>query len=59
MKKLEGKKVRTDDLVKKTTYKTDKNSRKFRIINVHLKIPNTHNLVKKSDFTPSVTEIKK
>ena len=39
--KLEDKKLWSDDLVKKTTYKTDKNSQEFSIIRVLGKIPFT------------------
>ena len=44
--------------MEKTIYKTDKNSQEFRIINMEGKIPNIHNLVKKSDFTKSAPKIK-
>ena len=49
--KFKGKKLRTSGLGEKTTYKTESNSLEFRIINKEGKIPKTHNLVRKSDFT--------
>ena len=59
MTKHKGKKLTNDDMVRKATYKTSKNSLEFRIINMEGKIPDIHNLVIKSDFTSSVAEKKK